>query len=210
MAAPAAGHFTLILGPMFAGKSTEMLRRVRRKAHGRRRTLVFKYANDVRHGAADEATLTTHDGTGAPAVPVHDGVAIHAHIVQLPPAAWPQVVGIDEAQFLSGLEPVVFWLLQQGIDVVAAGLDFSYKAERWEVTAGLEWMADELLKVPAVCFACGSEYGTLSHMTATPPPDGRGELIGGAESYQALCRACWIKKNPGLPVRGGEPVGRSQ
>jgi len=43
------GHIELILGPMFSGKSSEMLRKVRRYEHARKKCLIVNYFNDNRY-----------------------------------------------------------------------------------------------------------------------------------------------------------------
>jgi thymidine kinase len=176
---------------MFAGKTTEMCRRVRREWHARRRTVVFKYAKDTRFGA-DAQTLRTHDGDEmSPAVAVSSTDEILAYVRAHRDL---EVLGVDEGQFLPGLAQLAeACALQLRLDVIVAALDTKFDRSPFEETARLALSADKVLKLKAVCFVCQDKYGIFSHRTV---PSDAPELIGGAEAYMALCRACYAAKNP--------------
>ena len=95
-AGPECGRIEMIVGPMFAGKSTELMRRIRRHKLAYKRCLVIKYARDQRHGEK-ETELSTHDNNRISAVPCNN---LYDAITE---ARDSDVIGIDEAQFYPDL-----------------------------------------------------------------------------------------------------------
>lgn len=93
------GHVQVIYGPMFSGKSTELLRRIRRYTIGNKRCIVVKYANDIRTEKCDALTLVTHDKAAYSAVSCDKDNLSKLLLRQLVDAF--DVVGIDEGQFVS-------------------------------------------------------------------------------------------------------------
>jgi thymidine kinase len=195
MDAERARHFVLIAGPMFCGKSSELQRRVRRTQYGPHppSCLVITFARDTRyaltHSAsdADRAYVVTHDGTRLPAV----AAATVAEIRDAVTAMAPAILAIDEGQFFPGLGAYILdELLVAGSvhTVLVAALKLNFRNEPFAETAALLPHADEVLSLYAVCRHCGDEHASCSHRLVA---DTRDELIGGAESYVALCRACF-------------------
>src|ERR1051326_4426795 len=114
------GSIEVIAGVMFAGKSEELIRRVRRAVIARRRVQVFKSHLDSRY--AGLYSVASHDGKELDATPV-DG---SAEIFRL---ARPdtQLVAVDEAQFLDhGIVAVATTLAARGVRVVLAGVDTDF------------------------------------------------------------------------------------
>merc|ERR1719495_2339257 len=90
------GKIQLILGPMFSGKSTELIRRLKRFQVAKYEVMIVKYAKDIRY---DELKLATHDKQTLPAVSATtlEGLSEQAEDVD--------VIGIDEGQFF----PDISW-----------------------------------------------------------------------------------------------------
>lgn len=144
------GTLELVCGPMFSGKSAELLKRVLwERSLGQRRTLLLKPAFDTRFGPS---SITTRAGTAAEATSI---------------AEWPQVgsdiaiVFIDEVQFLEAPHfrgdaiQGVRDLLTRGVEVMACGLDLDTKGHPFAVTSALAAMADRVVKKSADCTVCG-------------------------------------------------------
>jgi thymidine kinase len=116
------GWIEVIAGPMFSGKSEELIRRVRRALIARQRVLVFKPRLDNRY---HESQVVSHDGKQVAAIPVESAAEMEAHLDPL-----PQVVAVDEVQFLDrGLLSLVERLAAQGVRVILAGLDLDFRGE---------------------------------------------------------------------------------
>ncbi len=170
------GRLTVVCGPMFAGKTTALLRALRPGA------VLIKPAMDVRAGAA---LVATHDGESAPALPVRS-VPEEARAARL--------LLVDEVQFLEppwfddDLVEFVRDAVAGGAEVFAAGLDMDAWGRPFDVTAALCAMADEVIKLKARCAECGEP----ANMTALNSPTAGGRVsLGGAEKYRPVCRRHW-------------------
>jgi thymidine kinase len=171
---------TAIIGPMFSGKTTDMLRRVRRYHIAGRRTMVVKYAKDTRYSATDCAT---HDGNAADAVSAMRLADVDA--------SGADVVGIDEASFFPDLVEYCDAWANAGKHVIAAGLDATYQKMPFGPMAELIPRAEAVVKLSAVCVQCKAD-AAFSHCIQ---PTGEAIQIGGKGDYLALCRRCWAMKS---------------
>jgi thymidine kinase len=184
-AARPQGQLELICGPMFSGKSEELMRRLRRVGYARKTAILVKPAIDDRY-SVDE--VVSHEGRRMAARVVRTPEAI----VQL--AAGADVVGVDEGQFLDdSLIDVCRELVERGVRVVIAGLDLDYRQEPFGPMPRLLAMADEVAKLKAVCHSCGEAAMFTQRLVdgAPAPFSGRTVVIGGLDSYEARCRACF-------------------
>ena len=181
---------------MFAGKTEELLRRVHRARLAGREAVVIGHRLDDR-GGADR--LTTHVGRTVPARMLQDPQEVLEAVPdgERPGTAGersglPDLVAIDEAQFFGPeLVPVIEQLLERGIQVEVAGLCITYDGGPFAPLPALMAMAEEVVKLTAVCSVCGADAAFHIRLVA----DGADALlptaaqVGGAESYQARCRS---------------------
>ena len=181
---PNGGWLEVICGPMFSGKSEEMIRRLRRAEIAGQRVVIFKPRIDDRYDASD---VVSHAGIRMRGVPVA-GVA---ELVER--ARGFEVVGIDEIQFF---EPEVvsaaLGLADDGLRVVAAGLDQDFRRQAFGVMPDLLAHAEFVDKLQAVCHRCGGPATTTQRLVDGRPAPYSGEtvLVGAAEQYEARCRGC--------------------
>ncbi|MCP2264313.1 thymidine kinase [Promicromonospora thailandica] len=188
-----AGRLEVIAGPMFAGKSEELLRRVRRARIAGRGVLVVSHALDTRRGAG---RVTSHSGAAVPSRTVSDAAGIPALVADGDDGAPVELVAIDEAQFFgAGLVPVVSELAEQGLVVVVAGLSVTFDGQPFAPLPELMALAESVEKLTAVCSVCGADAAFHVRVAATPEPESPGGAlvpvaahVGGAESYEARCR----------------------
>ena len=187
------GHLEVIVGPMFSGKSEELIRRLTRSLIARQRVAVFKPAIDKRYHATEVAS---HAGRTLEAVAVPDALAIRAHLSgqgELLSAA-PEgvdVVGIDEAQFFGPeLVPLVLELADAGVRVVLGGLDLDFRAEPFGSMPELLARAESVDKLSAICTVCGAPATRTQRLIGGQPArfDDPVVLVGAQESYEARCR----------------------
>ncbi|WP_402371034.1 thymidine kinase [Isoptericola rhizosphaerae] len=182
-----AGRLTVIGGPMFAGKTEELARMVRRAQIAGREVLTVAHTLDVRYGAGVVAS--------------HSGVEIASRSVD-GPAEIPGLVGprtrmvaVDEAQFFGPeLVAVVLDLLDSGLDVVVAGLTVTFDGRPFEPVPALMALAETAAKLTAVCAVCGRDaaYHVRLPDAEVLPGDALVAVaahVGGTDSYQARCRA---------------------
>lgn len=177
------GHIEVIAGPMFAGKSEELIRRVRRAAIARRPVQVFTHAADTRNRTG---SISSHAGLEFPSTAVATAQELEAAVE---PAT--ELVGLDEAQFFGpDLIQVADRLAKRGIDVVIAGLDVTFTGEPFEPIPSLMALAERADKLTAVCTVCGADavYHQRIERSAVAAEEVRAEHIGGLEKYEARCR----------------------
>jgi len=177
------GRIEVIGGPMFAGKTEELLRRVRRSVIAGRRVVVIDHALDTRHGTD---RLASHVGLDFPAIAAATADAIGPAV-----ADGTDVVAIDEAQFFGpALVPVVGHLADRGLTVIVAGLDVTFDGQPFEPLPSLMALAERVDKLTAICSVCGEE--AVFHVRVAGRPVGPEALVaanvGGTETYQARCR----------------------
>ncbi len=169
------GTLEVIVGCMSSGKSEELIRRIRRATIAKQSVVVCKPAIDSRSG---EAAVASRDGATHRAVSVHTADEILSAITTA-----QQVVGLDEIQFFDArLLDIVRILVQQGVRVIAAGLDTDFRGEPFDLVA----------KLTAVCVRCGEQAIRTQRLigNAPAPHDSPRIVVGGDELYEARCRNC--------------------
>lgn len=180
------GWIEVVVGPMFSGKSEELIRRLRRAEIARQRVQIFKPAIDERYAANE---IISHSGLGIPS----DTVAKASEIIdQLSPRT--EVVGVDEAQFLGeGIVDVCTRLADLGKRVIVAGLDTDFRGRPFEPMPRLLALAEEITKLLAICVRCGNPAVHTQRLVESE------ELIivGATGMYEARCRRCF-EPNPAL------------
>jgi thymidine kinase len=174
------GWIEVICGPMFSGKSEELIRRLRRAEIARQRVQVFKPLVDDRF-AADE--IVSHS-----AMRIEAERVAHARQILERLDARTQVVGIDEAQFFDErLVEVCERLANLGKRVVVAGLDQDFLGRPFEPIPQLLAKAEEITKTLAICVRCGNP----ANFTQRIVDNEERIVVGGASAYEARCRQCF-------------------
>lgn len=173
------GHVEVIVGSMFSGKTEELIRRVRRALLAHQKVQSFKPKTDNRY---DKERIVSHRESFIEAVPVTDSQHLVACIDD-----HTQVVALDEAQFFDGgIVRVVDELADRGTRVIVAGLDQDFQGKPFGPIPNLMAIAEEVTKVRAICSKCGQEASRTYRLT-----QGTAQVqVGGAETYEARCRAC--------------------
>jgi thymidine kinase len=178
------GWLEVVCGPMFSGKSEEMIRRLRRAEIAGQRVVIFKPQIDDRYDATD---VVSHAGARMRAVPITSVAEISEQ------GQGFDVVGIDEAQFLGdGIVAVALDLADRGIRVVVAGLDQDFRRLPFGPMPVLLSHAEFVDKLQAVCNSCGGTATTTQRLVDGRPAPYSGEtvVVGAAEQYEARCREC--------------------
>ncbi len=175
------GSIEVIAGSMFAGKTEELIRRLRRAKLARQKTEIFKPVIDSRY-STDE--VVSHDENSIPSTSVENSSTI------LLLSGDVDVIGIDEAQFFdAGLAEVCTKLADQGIRVIIAGLDMDYKGMPFGPMPSLMAIADYVSKVHAICMRCGNVAQFTHRLTS----DSKQIVLGEKNEYEPLCRSCYLK-----------------
>ena len=178
------GHLEVIVGPMFSGKSEELVRRVKRALLAKQKVQVFKPVIDRRYHAV---RVASHDGRTLEALPVEDVEAMEKLLEDD-----TQVVAVDEAQFLDEqLVPFALDLADAGKRVILAGLDLDFRGEPFGPVPELLAHAEVVEKLTAIC-GCGRAATRTQRLLGGHPAhfDDPVVLVGAAESYEPRCRSC--------------------
>ena len=175
----------MIAGVMFAGKSEELIRRVRRAIIAKKQVQVFKSHLDDRYGLY---RVTTHDGLSVEAQPADSSAEI---MRELRPAT--EVLAVDEAQFLDpGILEVVTHLANRGLRIIVAGTDTDFRGEPFGPMPQLLAVAEVVDKLHAICVCCGNPASRNQRLIDNRPARYGSPtiMVGGSESYEARCRHC--------------------
>lgn len=174
------GWIEVIVGPMFSGKSEELIRRLRRAEIARQRVQIFKPFIDQRYSSNG---IVSHSGLEIASGLVSTGADI---LGKVEPRT--EVVGIDEAQFLGeSLLESCTRLADSGKRVIVAGLDTDFMGRPFEPMPRLLVVAEEITKLLAICVRCGNPAVNTQRLVASE------ELIvvGAGGMYEARCRRCF-------------------
>ena len=189
-----AGRLEVICGPMFSGKTEELLRRIRRAQIAKLPVALFKPATDKRY---DNVEVVSHDKNAMSSIVVNGSQALWDHIQdarQREPGRREgfSIVAVDEAQFFDkGLPEVCNNLANQGYRVIVAGLDLDYEGVPFGPMPLLLALAEEVTKLHAVCVETG-RAAHFSHRIA----GGQNQVeLGAQDRYIPLARHAYVAAN---------------
>jgi thymidine kinase len=174
------GWIEVIVGPMFSGKSEELIRRLRRAEIAKQRVQIFKPMIDERYSKTD---IVSHSGLGIRS----NNVSTAAEILErVEPRT--EVIGIDEGQFLGEpLVDVATHLANMGKRVIIAGLDTDYLGRPFVPMPRLLALAEEITKLLAICMQCGNPAVHTQRLVASEDLI----VVGATGMYEARCRRCF-------------------
>ena len=183
------GWIEVITGSMFAGKTEELLRRIRRIEYAKKTILVFKPKIDNRYS---ENEVVSHNNERTKSIIVVNSQDILNHIDVLPYA-----VAIDEIQFFDrNIINVCESLADQGVRVIVAGLDRDFRGEPFGVMPELLARAEYVTKLNAICQVCGAVATRTQRLINGEPANYNDPIVmvGAKETYEARCRQCHVVK----------------
>lgn len=182
-------EFKLILGCMFSGKSTTLIREIRKSRQNQydRLTMVYKHSRDTRYSITN---IVSHDGESEPATAVSSAEDIEMKIEAM---SFPLIVShiyIDEGQFFG--PTIVEWVntwRRRGIIVVIAGLDIDSEGRPFGSMHNLIGIANCITQLHAKCSECGEL--TANHTIRMNCGSNEIVQIGGSELYKPACNECF-------------------
>lgn len=187
------GKLEIICGPMFSGKSEELIRRLRRAQYAKLNVLTCKHRLDDRTMIE---CVVSHDGKKMEAEPIEDV----SDLARLGSDKKIDVIGIDEAQWFDNeLITTVCQLVDSGKRVIIAGLDLDFRGVPFGCMPILLAIADEVTKLRSICCVCGKDAHFTQRLVNGEPAKYNDPviLVGAEECYQARCRDCHdIDKRP--------------
>ena len=188
------GWIEVIAGPMFAGKTEELLRRVKRLEYAKQNIVVFKPLMDNRFS---ESEVVSNNNYRTKSVNISRAHQIFDYIDDK-----TQVVAVDEIQFLDDeAVSIVEFLASKGIRVIVSGLDKDFRGEPFSFMPRVLAIAEYVTKLTAICVKCGEPATRTQRIVNGKPAKYLDPIvmIGAEESYEARCRTChkvYRKPNP--------------
>jgi len=171
------GWIEVICGPMFSGKSEELIKRLRRAQIAKRRVQIFKHGSDVRY---DTTSIVSHSQQSIPGVAVTDVRRILDMVDDR-----TELVAIDEGQFFTDdIVAVANTLANRGKRVIVAGLDLDYMGNPFGPMPQLLCSAEYVTKQLAICMICGDPANFTQRLTR----DTEQVVVGAEKTYEARCR----------------------
>jgi len=198
---PNRGSITLILGPMFASKSTAVIAVIRKNMIAKRRCAVIKSKIDNRY--TDHSAIVSHDGATVGTTVGADGCTNQ----QLPLSFSAenceecdeaiianniQVVGIDEGQFFPDIAQFADKWANAGIEIIVSALNGDWQRKPFPNISELIPLCEEIEKLKSICMRCYRHDATFSHRISHT---GGAIAVGGSDDYMPLCRDCFAILN---------------
>jgi len=185
------GGIEVICGPMFSGKTEELLRRLKRAQFAKQKIQLFKPKLDNRYS---EDHVQSHDSTKLPCETIEHSSELLSKISDN-----ARVIGIDEVQFLDeGAISLLEKLAYRGLRIITSGLDQDYRGEPFGLIPRLMSLAESVTKLSAICTVCGQPATRTQLLTQGDDRGSEGALtkndlgspvlVGGKDLYEPRCR----------------------
>ena len=178
------GTLETIVGAMFAGKTSELLKRILWAEHQGKKILVLKPIIDNRYS---EKLISTHNNLSHECYPMKDWKDVNLNYKINKKNV--DVIFLDEVQFMNSSETLnnVDKILNSGVDVVCSGLDQDSRGKPWETSSFLLGLSDKIHKIYGFCNVCGLE----ATKTYRKVEGGERTVVGSANIYEPRCLKHW-------------------
>ncbi|VEU58846.1 thymidine kinase [Mycoplasmopsis gallinacea] len=176
------GTIEIITGPMFAGKSSELIKRLTLYKIAKFEPIIFKPALDTRFS---DSKIVSRTGSTFPAISINEPKEVLSHIDEK-----TEVIAFDEIQFFDKkIITIIEKLANKGIHIIISGLDMDFEGNPFENVAKLMAIADKVDKLKAVCMVCYAPAGMSFRKI-----DSKLRTVIGDDIYEARCRFCHKNK----------------
>ena len=180
------GWLEVITGNMYAGKTEELLRRVKRIEYAKKSIIVFKPKIDDRYSSSE---VVSHNNCRANSIAISNA----KELLEKLPEKLPYAIAIDEVQFFDeNIINVAEWLADKGLRVICGGLDCDFRGNPFKIVAELLARAENVTKLNAICNVCGQPATRTQRIIDGQPAyeDDPVILVGATEAYEPRCRHC--------------------
>ena len=182
-----AGYLKIILGPMTSGKTTELIKEYNRHIAGGFKCCFINHSTDDRYGSGNSKTSTHNKSV------VNNTFScdkLDYLMLDEPERIDPfDVFFINEGQFFSDLKFYVDYLVnRKNKKVYVCGLDGDFRREKFGTLLDIIPICDDIIKLKALCIKCKKNEAIFTHRLTAQKEQ---TIVGGSESYCALCRSCY-------------------
>ena len=181
------GFIEVIAGCMFAGKTEELCRRVRRIEYAKKSIIIFKPTIDNRYSNSE---VVSHNNTRVKSINISKSTEVYDILDE---AKLPYAIAFDEVQFFDkDVIKVCEHYANLGCRVICAGLDMDFRGEPFGVMPELLARAEYVTKLNAICQKCGGLATRTQRLINGKPANYNDPiiLVGAKEQYEARCRSC--------------------
>ena len=181
------GKLETIVGAMFAGKTSELLKRILWAKHQNKKIIVIKPVIDNRYS---QEKIITHNDLSHDCFSMKSWEEVNNNFVFK--SNLVNVVFLDEIQFMHTKQTLenIEIILNNGIDVVCAGLDQDSRGKPWETSSMILGLSDKILKIYGFCNVCGME----ATKTYRKEEGGDRTQVGAANIYEPRCLKHWTPR----------------
>ena len=179
------GWIEVVTGPMFAGKSEELIRRIKRLEYAKKKVLVFRPRIDNRYS---EDEVVSHSNNRRKSILIDKAADILKHL-----EADTYAIVVDEIQFLDAdIVDISEHLANRGVRVILGGLDTDFRGEAFKITSEAMAKAEFVTKLTAICVHCGSPATKTQRIVDGKPAhyDDPIVVVAASEAYEPRCRHC--------------------
>ncbi|MBI45368.1 MAG: thymidine kinase [Candidatus Marinimicrobia bacterium] len=176
------GWIEVICGPMFSGKTEELIRRLKRAIIAKNKILVFKPKIDNRYS---DSLIVSHNNNSIESITIDNEDKI---LDNIPDDI--NIIGIDEIQFFKkGIIDICIKLANKNKRVIVSGLDKDFQGKPFGIMPNILSEAEYISKLNAICNVCGD----YAFFTKRISKDKEQILLGELDKYEANCRNCFYK-----------------
>ncbi|KAJ3448260.1 thymidine kinase cytosolic [Anaeramoeba flamelloides] len=169
------GHIELILGPIFSGKTSELIRKINRFSYASKKCMILKFSEEAE---TEKKSFKTHSGYLYKALATDTLNRVAEQVKEF------QVIGIDDGQFFPEIADFADRLANEGKVVIIAALDGTFERKPFECITTLIPRCENLVKLGSVCMVCYKEGSFSKRITN----EKQVKLLGGTEKYISVCR----------------------
>lgn len=178
------GYLKVILGPMFSGKTTELVRIYNKYSGCDIPCTVINHSNDKRY---DSNKMSTHSKIMIDSINTENLMSVIQPLIEN-----IQVFIINEGQFFKDLHKSMIYLLKHNKTVYVCGLDGDFKRNKFGEILDIIPLADDIVKLKGICSICRKNDSIFTHRTIK---NDNQILIGEKNMYMSLCRKCYNHVN---------------
>ena len=183
------GKLELIVGPMFSGKSTELIRQISRYKTAGRKVLTITHSCDNRYG---DKVISTHNGNQ-----IKPDYALNklGCITEYKEYVNADIIFIEEGQFF----PDIYDFCKKAVDidnkiVIVSALDGDFQREPFPEISKLYPISDKITKLNAICLRCSKEkFQNEASFSLRTVNSMDKHFVGGKDAYEAVCRYHYLK-----------------
>jgi thymidine kinase len=191
------GYLELIIGPMFSGKTSELLEIYKKCNFCNIPVSIINHNLDIRY---HDTMVSSHNKIMAPCIQtdklseiwfgcntIFNSEKYLSHKL----LRESDVILINEGQFFSDLYETVIDMLKNNKKIYICGLDGDFERKKFGFILDLIPLCDAIKKLKSLCSLCRDGTDGIFSMRLT---DEKEQTVIGVDNYIPVCRNCYEQK----------------